>query len=68
MIDWDGNGKIDPVDVGIFIAAEEQSEENSDDEEYTKMPKRSAGCFTSVILVIGVVIGIVGIGGKIFNG
>jgi hypothetical protein len=28
MIDWNGNGKIDPVDVGITIAAEANTAEN----------------------------------------
>lgn len=26
MIDWNGNGKIDPVDIGISIAMQEQEE------------------------------------------
>lgn len=27
MLDWNGNGKIDPVDVGISIAAQTQDED-----------------------------------------
>ena len=28
MIDWNGNGKIDPPDVGVTIAAESNTAEN----------------------------------------
>ena len=28
MIDWNGNGKIDEVDIGISIAMENVAEEN----------------------------------------
>jgi hypothetical protein len=28
MIDWNGNGKIDEVDIGISIAMENAAEEN----------------------------------------
>lgn len=31
MIDWNGNGKIDPVDIGISIAA---TQSETDDNEY----------------------------------
>lgn len=30
MIDWNGNGKIDPVDIGISIAMQEQEEVEDD--------------------------------------
>ena len=32
MIDWNGNGRIDPTDIGISIAAEGDGEEFSYDE------------------------------------
>ena len=65
MIDWNGNGKIDPVDVGISIAVEEQAEEDNSEPGKPKNTKHPAGCLTSVIFAIGVVVGIVGIGGMI---
>ena len=35
LIDWDGNGKIDPSDiaVGLAIAEEEKRNREADDEE-----------------------------------
>ena len=34
MIDWDGNGRIDPGDIAISLAiAEEETEENNEDED-----------------------------------
>ena len=32
MIDWNGNGRIDPTDIGISIAAETEDEEWADNE------------------------------------
>ena len=37
-IDWNGNGKIDPVDIGISIAAENARETEPDWEEYENVP------------------------------
>ena len=37
MIDWNNNGKIDPVDVGISIAT---SQDNETDEERNVEEKR----------------------------
>ena len=35
LIDWNGNGRIDPADIAISLAIAE-SEENDDDEEETE--------------------------------
>lgn len=51
FIDWNGDGKIDPVDIGISIATE------TDDEE-TPVPqngKSKSGCLPSVLMVLSVV-------------
>ena len=52
MLDWNGNGKIDPVDIGISVATEKETEaENPKAED----KKANAGCLTSVLLVIGLI-------------
>lgn len=50
MLDWNGNGKIDPVDIGISVATEKETENkkiNAEDK------KSNIGCLTSVLLIIG---------------
>jgi hypothetical protein len=47
MIDWNGNGKIDPVDVGISIGVESSREGD------TKPTKRT-GCLTSVLIMLSI--------------
>ncbi len=50
MIDWNRNGKIDPIDVGISIAL------NADADEIKlandKMQKKPKGCFALCLTVI----------------
>lgn len=43
MINWNGNGKVDPVDVGITMAILDDAEK-----EKTGCPKRS-GCLTAIL-------------------
>ena len=33
LIDWDGNGRIDPQDIALSLAIAEDEEEIDDDEE-----------------------------------
>lgn len=51
MLDWDGNGKIDPTDVGISIAMEESNSEL----EHKKKPT-GGGCLTMCLIGILVII------------
>ena len=39
-IDWNGNGKYDPVDVGIDIAREDEYEDYQDNEPITNSEKK----------------------------
>lgn len=49
MLDWNKNGKIDPIDVGISIAVEsEEDKKKSKTEEKTP----DIGCLTSFIFVV----------------
>jgi hypothetical protein len=51
FIDWDGNGQIDPVDIGISISLEED-----DDSPPPKPPNNSGGgCLAVTIAIMGVV-------------
>lgn len=50
MLDWNGNGKIDPVDIGISIATEKEIESTKPKAENINS---NSGCLTSVLLVIG---------------
>ena len=50
MLDWNGNGKIDPVDIGISIATEKEIESTK---PKSKNKNSNLGCLTSVLLVIG---------------
>ncbi|NMP36997.1 MAG: hypothetical protein GX051_02570 [Clostridiales bacterium] len=47
MIDWNGNGKIDPVDVGISIGVESSQEGD-------KKPTKRTGCLTSVLITLSI--------------
>jgi len=52
FIDWNGNGRIDPEDIAISIALD-------DDDEVTPLPeikpKPQAGCLASVMIFVGIV-------------
>ena len=57
MIDWNGDGKIDPVDVGITMAL---LDDEADEEEEQKGSAKRGGCLTTLIMlfclaIIGVV-------------
>jgi len=47
MIDWNGNGKIDPVDIGISLSLIEE----------TKKPhkKKSSGCLSTAIILFSTI-------------
>ena len=49
MLDWNGNGQIDPVDVAIHMAMDESAVEGEPKSE----PKRKAtggGCLTACLM------------------
>lgn len=46
MIDWNGDGKIDPTDIGITIALLESDETDSN----RKPPK--SGCLTACLMTL----------------
>ena len=50
MLDWNGNGKIDPIDIGVSIATEKEIEKTK-----VKDKKSNAGCLTSIVSVIGMI-------------
>ncbi len=52
MLDWNGNGKIDPVDIGISVATEKETEAEKPKSEDKKS---NAGCLTSILLVISLI-------------
>lgn len=48
MIDWNGNGKIDPVDIGITMSFLE-------DETQKSSTHKGSGCLTTLITLVGIV-------------
>ncbi len=59
MLDWNGNGKIDPVDIGISVANQKETEKEAEKPK-AEDKKSNAGCLTSVILVVGLIAVIIG--------
>ncbi len=57
MLDWNRNGKINPVDIGISVATEKETEAVKPKAEDKKS---NAGCLTSVLLVVGLIAVIIG--------
>lgn len=51
FIDWDGDGKIGPVDIGISIATE-----NDENTSIPKNEKTKSGCLTSLLIVLSIVV------------
>jgi hypothetical protein len=51
MLDWNGNGKIDPTDIGISIGVESTQAEKKQGERKPKNP----GCLTCVLFVFALV-------------
>ena len=49
MLDWNGNGKIDPVDIGISVATEKETEA---EKPKLENKKSNAGCLTSVLSIL----------------
>ena len=49
MLDWNRNGKIDPVDVGISVGIDDVAADNPANEE---KPKRPIGCLASCLTII----------------
>jgi len=49
MIDWNGDGKIDPIDIGVTMAMLD------DEDKKTGSPKGS-GCLTAVISLLVLVL------------
>lgn len=53
MWDWNGNGKIDPIDVGISIAVEDDCKNRE------QHKKSGGGCLTTCLTGIFVIVCIV---------
>ena len=51
MIDWNGNGKIDPIDIGISIS----TEKNNETQNSHKSPS-GTGCLTTCLIGIFIII------------
>ena len=48
MLDWNGNGKIDEVDIGISMVMENAAAEN----KKVQQKKPTGGCFTACLIFI----------------
>lgn len=51
MLDWNGNGRIDPTDVGVSLAAEQSAQ--------AERPRRSKppgclGCLTALLALLAI--------------
>ena len=46
-MDWDGNGKIDPVDIGITMSMIDGSEKPH--------KKKRGGCLTSMVITLCII-------------
>ncbi len=56
MLDWNGNGKIDPVDIGVSVATESETKEET---PRADNKKANAGCLTTIIMTICIVLAII---------
>lgn len=54
FIDWDGNGKIDPTDIGISVAMESNEDDVNDIPPPIPKNITKHGCLTSVLSFVGV--------------
>jgi hypothetical protein len=59
FIDWNGNGKIDPVDIGISIVAEHDDEEDNESPPLEPTQKSGQGCLTTTLTFLVVAVFIV---------
>ena len=59
FIDWNGNGEVDPEDIAISIAFED--DEDDDLLPSKKKQGRERGCLTSLIIIISVTVLIIGL-------
>jgi hypothetical protein len=55
FIDWNGNGKIDPTDIAISVALDNEHEDDGDTPPPEVKRKSGVGCVTSVMAFLGVV-------------
>ena len=53
MIDWDGNGKLDPVDVGILEAVFDDEEETP---QKIKESKKMGCCLLPILIFVIVLV------------
>lgn len=54
FIDWNGDGKIDPVDIGITIATEIGDDEESVAPTPEVKQKSKHGCLTAILTFISI--------------
>ena len=52
FIDWNGDGKIDPVDIGISIATEADDDEESGAPMPEVKRKSGGGCLTAMASLV----------------
>ena len=56
FIDWNGDGKIDPVDIGTSIATEIDDDDESAAPSLEVKQKSGCGCFAATLTFIGIAI------------
>lgn len=57
FIDWNNNGEIDPVDIGISMAMESDDTDDAEETLPSESPhKPAAGCLTTIMTFIGVLV------------
>lgn len=56
FIDWNNDGKIDPVDIGISIAVESKTSDDGDDTMPPEVNRKpAAGCLTTIMTCSGII-------------
>ena len=57
-LDWNGNGRIDPVDIGVSVSVDDE-QPDSDIEEAEKpqgQHVQASGCLSSALVALSVII------------
>ncbi len=54
LIDWNNDGKIDPVDIGISIAAEDDDGDGVETPPSETPKKPAVGCLTTIMTFSGI--------------
>lgn len=67
MIDWNGNGKIDPVDVGISSAMIEDEETETETETEPEKKRKGGGCMTAFAPALSIAGGLIWVAGRMLS-